>query len=238
MTARTHDRLYLDEDRYDDIKESFKFTLSEALNFAESRPARVLDVGSAAGEFSYFLKRVLPGASVHGIDVMPELVEKARVKVPGATFSIGSVLDAGASDQQFDMTFLVGVHSIFDEIEPWLSNLLSWTKPGGTVAVFGLINTHPIDVYLRVRTASDPLDHREPGWNNFSRHTFERVLSGMADADEVSFSDFIIPIDLAPHTDDALRSWTEKRDGGERFIVNGIGRIHDFKVMCIRKHSA
>lgn len=238
MDLRTHDRLYLNEDRYDDVKESFKFTLSEALNFSGKQPASVLDVGCAAGEFPYFLSRATPRARVHGMDVMPELVEKARVKVPGASFSVGSVLDPEACDEEFDMTFLVGVHSIFDDIKPWLSNLLKWTKPGGTVGVFGLINSHPVDAFIRVRTANDDEGHREPGWNSFSRRTFEKVLAEIPEAAEVTFSDFVIPIDLPPHEGDALRSWTEKRDGGQRYIINGIGLIHDFKVMCVRRAGA
>lgn len=235
MNVRTHDLLYLQEDRYEDVKESFKFTLAAALDFAGKSPGAVLDVGCAAGEFPHYLVRALPEARVHGVDVLPELVDKARNKVPSATFSVGSVLDQDAVTGQYDMVFLVGVHSIFDEIEPWLSNLLKWARPGGTVAVFGLINTHPIDAFIRVRTQSDNDSHREPGWNNFSQATFERILSNRGDVRRYSFSDFIIPIDLPPHEDDRLRSWTQKADGGQRYIINGIGLVHDFKVMCIEK---
>jgi trans-aconitate methyltransferase len=140
MTLRTHDLLYLNENRYEGTKESFKFTLKTALEFSDRMPRSILDVGCAAGEFPFFLVRAIEGAHIHGMDVMPELVEKARQVVPEAEFFVGSVLDPEATSGAFDMVFLVGVHSIFDEIEPWLSNLLKWTNPGGTVAVFGLIN--------------------------------------------------------------------------------------------------
>ncbi|MDM7932263.1 class I SAM-dependent methyltransferase [Tabrizicola sp.] len=235
MTLRTHDLLYLDENRYEGTKESFKFTLHSALEFAGQEPKTVLDVGCAAGEFPFFLVRALRDAQTHGMDVLPELIDKARENVPEATFSVGSVLDLGAIDKTYEMVFLVGVHSIFDEIEPWLSNLLKWTTSGGTVAVFGLINSHPIDVFVRARSQSDASEHREPGWNNFSRATFEGLLDSREDVSRYAFVDFVIPIDLEPHPDNPLRSWTEKRDTGERFIVNGLGLIHDFKVMCIQK---
>lgn len=234
-TARTHDLLYLDEERYDDVKETFKFSLSEALAFAERRPKRILDVGCAAGEFAHYLRRMLPDARILGIDVIPALLEKARARVPDARFEIGSVLDRSAVASEHDMVFLVGVHSIFDEIEQWLSNLLHWCAPGGTVVVFGLINTSPIDTFVRVRPTDAAVDHREPGWNQFSRATFERVLSGMPQAGSFSFTDFEIAIDVAPNPDDALRSWTEVRADGTRLIINGTGLVHDFKALCIRK---
>lgn len=233
--SRTHDLLYLNENRYKDVKESFKFTLANALEFASSTPMRVLDVGCAAGEFAHYLVRALPQARVHGIDLLPELVEKARENVPEATFSVGEVLDDSSCLEQYDMVFLVGVHSIFDEIEPWLSNLLKWTRSGGTVVVFGLINTHPIDAFIRIRTQADNDSHREPGWNNFSKATFDRIISGRDDVVRHSYTDFTIPIDLPPREDDRLRSWTEKASNGQRYILNGIGLVHDFKVLCIEK---
>jgi len=235
MAQRTHDLLYLGENRYDDTKESFKFVLKTALAFSGSIPATVLDVGCAAGEFPYYLVRVLENSVVHGVDVLPELVQKARTLVPNATFSIGSVLDKDDIDQQYEMVFLVGVHSIFDDINSWLNNLIAWTSPGGTIVIFGLVNPHPVDVFIQARSHGSSPDHREPGWNNFSRATFEEVFDANEEVDGYSFTDFVIPIDLAPHEDDPLRSWTEMHPDGTRYIVNGLGLLHDFKTICIRK---
>ncbi|MDP4000313.1 MAG: methyltransferase domain-containing protein [bacterium] len=48
--------------------------------------ARVLDTGCAAGRDSYFLDRF--GFRVTGIDFSPEMVERAKRTVPGATFKV------------------------------------------------------------------------------------------------------------------------------------------------------
>ncbi|MDF1721074.1 MAG: class I SAM-dependent methyltransferase [Minwuia sp.] len=236
MTLRTHDMLYLNEDRYENTKESFKFTLSKALEFHKATPNSILDAGCAAGEFPRYLQKKLPDTKISGMDLLPELINKAKEKVENVDFFTGSVLDRTSVSNSYDMVFMIGVHSIFDDIETWLSNLLAWTKPRGTVCVFGLINSHPIDAYIKIRTSKDDPSHRESGWNVFSRATFENIIFESDDVAAHEFHDFSIPLDLPPRADDPLRTWTQKLENGERMIVNGIGLIHDFKVLCIRKN--
>lgn len=237
VTTRTHDAMYLDENRYKEPKENFKFILKDALGFAETMPKTILDVGCAAGEFSYFLKSQLPNAQITGMDVVPELVAKARREVSGAEFKTGSVLDPAAEERTFDMVFLIGVHSIFDDIQPIIANLLQWCNPGGTVVIFGLINSYDLDVYLKVDRLKQKDVVLETGWNFFSRATFDRILTEHAQALDWKFADFEIDIDLPPNENDPLRSWTVAKADGARMIVNGMGLVHDLKNLCVRKVS-
>ena len=130
---RTHDALYLDENRYDEPKELFKFIATNAFDQDEKYSGlSICDFGCAAGEFLYHLRNILPNASLKGVDIMSSLLEKATKCVPSAKFQKGSVLDSNIiAENQYDKCFLIGVHSIFDEFETCFNNLIKWTKQGG-----------------------------------------------------------------------------------------------------------
>ena len=93
-TERTHDNFYLNEDRYDNVKESFKFILEKSFDKDElESELEVCDLGCATGEFLYFLKSKATSINVHGLDVMSKLIDKAIMNIPGGKFKSGSVLD-------------------------------------------------------------------------------------------------------------------------------------------------
>lgn len=56
------------------------------------RGGRVLDVGCGAGQLSERL--AADGLPTWGLDLSPAMVARARRRVPGARFSVGSILDA------------------------------------------------------------------------------------------------------------------------------------------------
>jgi trans-aconitate methyltransferase len=136
---RTHDAFYLDENRYNEPKEMFKFIAVEAFNKDEKQSSlSICDFGCAAGEFLYYLRNILPNASLEGVDVLPSLLEKASKFVPSAKLKKGSVLDSNFMQKnQYDKSFLIGVHSIFDEFETCFNNLIKWTKQGGGFILLG-----------------------------------------------------------------------------------------------------
>jgi trans-aconitate methyltransferase len=147
---RTHDKdLYLAENRYEQPKEISKRLAALVEEAGLHRPGTVVaDFGCAAGEFLFFLRRLWPEVELLGFDVVPELIVKARARVPSVTFREGSVLDTAILPKSsMDVAFLSGVHSIFDDFEPCFSNLIEWTRPGGRVYVFGMFNPFPVDVW-------------------------------------------------------------------------------------------
>lgn len=239
QTERSHDKLYLSEQRYEQPKEAFKFVVRclEAETGAPMDGAPVFDVGCAAGEFAYFLRKIWPKTDIVGIDLLPELVEMARKMVPGVAFRQGSVLEpsiipAGTAAA----VFMSGVLSIFDEFEPVVGNLLSWLRPGGTGVIFGLFNSDPVDVVIRSRRAgaarSEPW---ETGWNVFS----EASVGAFLDQHQADFSYRFVPfeigIDLPKRPEDPLRSWTVPMADGHRMIVNGLCLVHDFKALVVSR---
>ena len=165
-SERTHDNFYLEENRYNEPKELFKFVVNKA--FAEgsgNSDFKIADFGCATGEFLFYLRHMFPSASLTGIDILPELLKKCSRFVPSATLKQGSILDGGVMPESyFDKTFLIGVHSIFDEFETCLNNLIKFTKPGGEAYVCGLFNPFPVDVIIKYKESKNyKLDIFESG---------------------------------------------------------------------------
>jgi SAM-dependent methyltransferase len=235
--TRTHDLLYLDENRYENTKESFKFLIGViAQSFEINRDNVVIsDFGCAAGELLYYLKACAPDASLEGYDLLPELVEKAKKIVPEVKFTVGSVLDNGMIENNHsDVSLLVGVHSIFDEFETCFNNLIAWTRPAGRVYVFGMFNPYPLDVFVKYRpTENYGSDTVESGWNIFSEASVSRFLDNHKKVAKHKFIPFEIPIDLSKHQDDPARSWTIKDEKGGRIITNGLCLLQPHQILEI-----
>ena len=130
--SRTHDKdIYLAERRYEQPKEPTKTIVELVTRFSwASAECTVADFGCAAGEFLYWFNRTSPKAYCTGYDVIPELLARGREEVPSVGFLSGSVLDSGLiQDASLDIAFMFGVHSMFDEFEPCLGNLLQREPP-------------------------------------------------------------------------------------------------------------
>lgn len=245
-SRRTHDReIYIKEDRYNQPKEYF-LKLKEFLEKANlpGPGARIGDFGCATGEFLYFMRNAFPHADYRGFDVVPELLEKARQRVPGVDFCSGSVTDAALlPPESLDIAFMMGVHSIFDEVEPWLKNLLSWVRPKGRIYVFGLFNDFPVDVLIKYRDFSGQSSGEEAfpsliqspwesGWNVFSKKHVTHVLNN-ASVQSHNFHRFEMPFDLPPHAGDPLRTWTMQDNQGSRWLTNGLNLLCPFSFLEI-----
>jgi SAM-dependent methyltransferase len=221
---RTHDAFYLDENRYEEPKEMFKFILK---NMLMSQPKlnkmSICDFGCAAGEFLYYLEKELPEAELHGVDLLPNLIAKCSKHVPSAKLKVGSVLDASCeSNDSYDVSLLIGVHSIFDNFEDCFTNIINWTKPGGKVYIAGMFNPFPLDVFIKYKGSNAPENTAyESGWNIFSQESVSLYLQNNRKVKSFTFKKFDIEKDLQ-RQDDPVRSWTLKDARNSRFIVNGL----------------
>lgn len=91
-TVRTHDKLYLKEDRKHNPKEYFKFIINSSKEYIDKieKPI-VLDIGCATGDFIYFFDLIYPNSKKYGIDIMEELLDKAKEEVKDVTFLQGDI---------------------------------------------------------------------------------------------------------------------------------------------------
>ena len=234
---RDHDALYLQEDRKQQTKESFKFIVSKTSSHLDQyHQPRIVDVGCATGDFLYYLKSLYPESDLTGIDVMPELLERAAAEVPGAKFLQGDVLNKETLPAgKFDAVFMIGVYSIFDDFRPCLANTLELADRAsdGMVFIFGLFNPDDVDVLVKVRSPAQPEDAPwQSGWNCFSKTSIQHYLEELG-VTSSRFHDFEIGIDLPRHESDPLRSWTFRYEDGSRGIVNGATIMHHLALLEI-----
>lgn len=233
-TIRTHDKLYLKENRKDNPKEYFKFIINNTKEYIDKLDdPTVLDIGCATGDFLYYFNTIWPNAKKYGMDVMDDLLIKAREEVEGVIFFKGDIEDNGdLIDEKFDVIFMNGVHSIFDDIRLVLDNVIKLLKDNGRAYIFGIFNPEQLDVIIRTRK-SNSNDDREKGWNLFSIETISAYLNEQGFSH--NFKEFKTGINIDKNINDPLRSWTINLEGGEKAILNGLQLLHTFYLLEIQK---
>ena len=91
-------------------------------------PRRILDVGTGTGAGALWLAGRFEEADILGIDVSPEMIERARAKGDGrARFEVGDTRDA-AAEGPFDLIVHLNCPVLFDAVAAALA-------PGGTALV-------------------------------------------------------------------------------------------------------
>lgn len=173
-SKRIHDNFYLNEKFL--VKESFKFLLNE-IKKNHSNKFSLLDIGCATGVFISYVNKELPNVEISGADILEELLLKAKNNCSSAKFYHIDIFDKASVEKKFggkkfDAVILDGVHTIFDEVTPWIENLISLVSENGIIYVFGSFNESNFDVITRVKAVDS--DVWEKGWNRFSLKTVQK----------------------------------------------------------------
>lgn len=229
--------IYL-ENRYETPKETFRMTLEMIQAHFSQRAVRVLDVGTAEAALPYFLMKHRPNDTYEAVEYDPMLVERAQKQVPGCKTVQGSSENlAPFRDESFDVVTCHGVLSIFDDYRPTMKELLRVAAPGGLVLVNNMWNAFPIDLMIKVRHPKpgpqNDYEGWEAGWNMVSLKTISAFLGHHQKVQEFDFTKVQLPVDLAPRPENLLRSWTQFSAEGERYHMNGIGRVLDKRVLRV-----
>lgn len=254
-SKRVHDIFYAKEDHFTNPKEYFK----EAINlikkntdiFDDYREGSFMDVGCAAGDFLRYFESNLEKKSkikLYGIDIMDELLNEAKKRVPNSTFKkfdIGYTRDnlENIHNKKYDLITMFGVSCIFDDFI-WLDNLFTGIKDDGFILLYGIFNPYPYDVILRVKKSNS--DKWEPGWNVISK---DSIISYVQKKNfQAKFIDFEPNISIKPDPNDGLRTWTlDLKDNPKdiankpveqkrkRLFTSANRVIHDWSFCLIRK---
>lgn len=218
------DDIYLNEDRYGEPKEMFKFICSNLPKEKVNNGIRWLDVGCATGEFIYYLQGRYPRDAYTGVDISAAMIAKALEHNPSQQFICKDVLSEKIEiAERYDIVTCTGVLQIFDQIENPLENLLSLVETGGILVITGSFNNHDIDVLMRYRRLNKAAIW-ETGWNLFSKATYERCLENSEKAFKWTWYDFSLPISLH-EKNDPMRSWTIKTEFDPNQLINGAGQL-------------
>jgi ubiquinone/menaquinone biosynthesis C-methylase UbiE len=138
LTERTFDRIapQWDTMRGPDSLAPFEV----ALEAIEAPVTDVLDLGTGTGSGAAIVLRRFPDARVVGVDLSEEMLERARVNVPGAEFRRADASSLPFPDESFDLVSHANMIPFFDEVARVL-------RPGGTALfAFSIGDQTPIYV--------------------------------------------------------------------------------------------
>ncbi|TQM64849.1 class I SAM-dependent methyltransferase [Humibacillus xanthopallidus] len=96
-------------------------------------PARVADLGCGTGTLTRLLTD--EGYVVDGLDFSPEMVERARAKVPEARFVVADAGDPPLPAGEYDVVLSRHVLWAMDDPEEALSRWVALLRPGGVAVL-------------------------------------------------------------------------------------------------------
>lgn len=97
-------------------------------------PRRVLDLGCGPGNSTQLLADRYPGALVLGLDSSPDMLSKARKRLPEADFQQADIA-SWAPEQAYDLVFANAVLQWLPGHRTLFPKVLSWVSAGGALAV-------------------------------------------------------------------------------------------------------
>ncbi len=215
---RTHDNIYLKGKPV--IKESFKFLLKQII-LNQKNFRSLIDIGCSNGAFLKYASTILKDKELYGADIRKDLINSAKTNCPSAKFFQIDISKKNKIKKKFDVCVLDGVHSIFDNHEDWLKNLIDLCNDNGCIYVFGSFNPEPYDIFVRVKhTESKILE------SGFNRLSIDSIKNSMLKK-KLSFKikKFNINIDIPKDKKDPLRTYTVRLKNNQRLTINGLEQV-------------
>jgi trans-aconitate methyltransferase len=217
------DLKYLERSSEQNRKDYFAFVIDIARESLSKSPGlRILDTGCATGAFLRELSNSYPQHAYYGLDILSELISRASVEVPKATFINGDLCSELSQRRgKFDIIFANGIHSMFNDLNLLLSRILGALSEGGQAYIFGPFNPEPLDVIVNVFGDNLP-DIGIKGWNLFSLKTVCQLGTDLGFRSQVSH---YTPDSLERSSSDPLASWVVDVPGYGRVLLNGIQQL-------------
>lgn len=227
-TTRTQDLFYLKEKYY--VKEYFK-KISEFIPLDSK--LKLADIGCSNGNFINFLINKFPKIEIFGVEYVKELQEIASKNNPNAKILHGDINNPNLfGESSLDLITVLGVLSIFDDLNFIVENLSRWIKKNGTILIFDMFNPYDYDVLIKYKPSLQENLTYEAGWNIISMKSISEIFYRNG-AREIIFNEFRLDIDLHKNPDDPIRSWTEMLLNGSRIITNGLNIIQPQYILRI-----
>jgi SAM-dependent methyltransferase len=95
--------------------------LGAALDALPDPPRRVLDLGTGTGRAARVVAKRFPAAELVGLDLSPEMIEKANELLPSelagrVRFQVGDASALAHEDESFDLVVLMNMIPFFEEL--------------------------------------------------------------------------------------------------------------------------
>jgi SAM-dependent methyltransferase len=191
----------------------------------------LVDLGCGNGSFLAGARAKFPYAVLYGLDISRELLTVARKEHPNIDFIQGDIRRARrVLGRQFDATFMIGTHPIFEDLESWIDPLVEITS--GTAYVVGQFNPEAFDTRITWRKFPD-VQWRSGGYNFFSKPTVSAYLEKRGCA--ASFQEFLIDtsfISTLP-ADYPMTFRTVQADGAQ-YVVNGLQLFCSYFLLTVK----
>jgi SAM-dependent methyltransferase len=141
---------------------------------AETRPARVLDVGCGPGDLTErFVKEV--GADVKAIDVSPRMVELSRAR--GIDAQVADAEQLPFADGEFDCVFAGWVLYHVPNLEQAIAECARVLKPGGRLVASSYFEDNMSELWELIEGVAprDPLSFNHANGAELLRRHFPKV---------------------------------------------------------------
>ena len=133
---RTHDKFYLKKKEVK-VKQYFE-EIVEIIGNKENK--NYIDIGCSNGSFLSFLqKNVGSNSQLVGLDIDSELINYCKDNNKNIDFYVHDI-SKKAPDKlngKFDYVTLLGVHNIFDDLDPIIKSCKSFLNESGKLIIFG-----------------------------------------------------------------------------------------------------
>jgi len=169
LNERSPDYIYLHENRYKKPKEAHLLLINLLKKEKLSSKTNLLDVGCAAGELIYNIKKHFPQINITGIDKHQPLLDKAKRNTSkDIIYKKKNIYKKNIKIGKYDIIIASGMMGIFDNPKIIFNNLLNNLNSKGKMYIFSSFNPYPFNVYIKYEDYRKKKKILHSGYNFFS----------------------------------------------------------------------